>query len=165
MKYIAILLLFIRSFANAQQDSTYVDSAGTSIDTAVVAIDSTRIPQTIILKAKHLCFIKSCINTSDIPQRFLLFQSVASQLDSTDSPEQDIIVTVESGLIVDIFIALGQQQEYYSALYNQEMQTALMPQVTNPWLLARIQEIGQRNADERERRRLEGYQFFRSIKQ
>lgn len=128
-------------------------------------IDSTQIPQTITLKAKHLEFIKACISTNDIPDRVNLFNSIASQLDTTDNPNQNITVTVSSGLVVDVFDAMGQQSEYYSNAMNDSIQYALMPQLTNQWLINTLYQKHINNDNETERRRKQGFQYFKDIKQ
>lgn len=133
MKYTFFLLFSFASF--------FVKAQG---------VDSTQIPQTITLPQKYqvyvLGFNKGAWGTVDY---FNYINQVRAQMDSVNA-EKPIRVTVSSGLIRDLFQSMSYQPEGQATQYNENIQTLLGSQITNPWLGSAIYQIRQQNWNARD---------------
>jgi hypothetical protein len=115
-------------------------------------VDSTRIPQTITLQQKYhvycLGFNQGQWGQTDYINYLNDVRKVYSEVSDTVS----ISVTVPSSLVRDLFYSMSRQPEGEATQYNEEIQAALGPQITNPWLGAQVNSIVQGNWDARDAR-------------
>jgi hypothetical protein len=147
MKYILLLIFASLSlFASAQ-------------------VDSTQIPQTVTLTLKHMAYVKDCIGTSGESSYFKFYRQVATQIDTTTyNASQSITVTVTSAFVFAAYTAVAGQQERIANPINDEIKAALLPQLTNGWLLRQLQAYSIQNAAETSSKVQAGYNYFKSIK-
>jgi hypothetical protein len=108
-------------------------------------VDSTRIPQTMNLPQKYHVYVLGFNQGSWGAVDFINYiNQVRAQMDSVNM-EKSISVTVPSSLVRDVFQSMSRQPEGEATQYNENIQAALGPQITNPWLGAQVNSIVMRN--------------------
>jgi hypothetical protein len=116
-----------------------------SLHTMAQGVDSTRIPQTITLQQKyHIYCLGFNVGQWGQTDYINYINEVRKQLSETSDTVR-ITVTVPSSMIRDIFTSMSRQPEGEATQYNEEIQAALGPQITNPWLGAQVNSIVMRN--------------------
>lgn len=127
-KTILLLLIFISLGAMAQ------------------GVDSTRIPQTVSMPKVYHVYVLGFNQGSWGAVDFINYiNQVRSQMDSTTADTAIITVTVPSSMVRDIFSSMSRQPEGEATQYNEEIQAALTPQITNAWLGGAVQAIVAQN--------------------
>lgn len=148
MKQILILLLIVSSafISNAQ-------------------VDSAKIEQTITLSLDKICFIKNCIGNNGDPSYVKFYKQVSNQIDtSAYNASQQITVTVPSDFVITCYVAVSNVSERLSNPINDEISQSLLPQLSNPWLLLKLQAITVASAMQRASMIQSGFTYFKQIK-
>jgi hypothetical protein len=116
-----------------------------SLSASAQGVDSTRIPQTMTLAQKYHVYVLGFNTGSWGSVDFINYiNQVRSQMDSVNM-EKAITVTVPSSMVRDIFYSMSRQPEGEATQYNEEIQAALTPQITNAWLGGAVQAIVAQN--------------------
>lgn len=115
-------------------------------------VDSTRIPQTITLQQKYHVYCLGFNQGQWGQTDYINYLNDVRKAYSETSDTVRITVTVPSSLVRDLFYSMSRQPEGEATQYNEEIQAALGPQITNPWLGAAVNGIVQRNWDARDAR-------------
>jgi urease alpha subunit len=103
-------------------------------------VDSSQITQSITLTQDQHIYLIGFMGEIRSAEKIKYVNQVAGQYDATDSTKA-ITVTAPSSLIVRMYQTMTVLPEGVGYVYNNQIKDALMPQITNPWLGARIMEI------------------------
>lgn len=105
-------------------------------------IDSTQIKQTITIKQKYVLHFLSTMDWSNTDVINVLNQ-FRPQYDTAGKETSDKLITISthSGTFADGMQRLSQLPEGQATQYNEEMMTAIFPQLTNGWLINRMLQI------------------------
>lgn len=120
----------------------------------------------ITLKAKFHAFIIALTpDRGAIPFINYMIQVRAALVDNVYDPEQDISVSVEEGLVKDLYVTIGSQQERLTAADNAQIKNALIQQlsISNVELLQALADITNNNAEQTEFLRQGGVDLIKSI--
>jgi uncharacterized protein YbaP (TraB family) len=127
-----------------------------------VPIDSSRISQTITLSEnQHLYLIGSMTNI-DNADAFNYIRQVKTAYNAADTSIA-ISVTVPSQLVASLYQTMTVKAEGVTAVYNNDIKSALMPQITNPWLGTQLMMIAIENARQLNLILSRGKSFIESI--
>jgi hypothetical protein len=158
MKKIIILLLFVIPFISKAQDTTSVP-----VDTVFVPpIDSSRISQTITLSQLYHTYIIGFIGTVASVDNINYLNQLRGQYD-TSNMNKSITVTVPSYMIVNVYRQMAAQPEGQCSSYNNAILDALVPQISNSWLMNQIGAIRAANFAIRDAKVGAAEQFIMSI--
>lgn len=136
-QYLFLLLVFVSGLVNAQ------------------SVDSTRIPQTITLQQKYHSYLLGFARGSwGQPDMINYLNAYVAQRDSGNW-SKPITITVPSGLVRDLFQLMSSQPEGQSTQYNENINSVLGAQLTNPWLGAALYGIQKANWAARDARVVE----------
>jgi hypothetical protein len=103
-------------------------------------VDSSAIPQTIALSQDQHIYLIGFMGEIRSAEKIKYVNQVAAQYDSTDTAKV-ITVVAPSSLIVRMYQTMTVLPEGVGYIYNNAIKDALMPQITNAWLGARIMDI------------------------
>lgn len=127
-------------------------------------IDSTKIPQTVTLSLDKVCYIKQCLGNNGDVAYVKFYKQVSDQMDTVYNAAQPITLTVTSEFIVACYVAVSNTPERLGNPINDEISNALLPQLTNAWLLGRLQSITAQTVAQRAQMIQSGFQYFKQIK-
>jgi methyltransferase-like protein len=125
-------------------------------------VDSSRISQTIIVSEIQHIYIIGAMTSIDNADAFNYIKQVKAAYDPADTSKR-ITVTVSSQLIANIYQMMTAKAEGVTAVYNNDIKAALMPQITNAWLGTQLYQIAVENARQLNLILARGKNFIESI--
>lgn len=158
-KLIAIVSFFAFAISANAQFSNGVDST-------LVPVDSSKTQINIALKAEQHYLIIDFLPDVKSPRIADYVKQVVKQTDTVYNPSKMISVKSESALIPEVYELLSVQREGVTAQPNQDMKTALLPQLPGfTWIAKEIQRIDAQNAQLRQQRTMRGFEYCKNLKQ
>lgn len=142
-KILSVLVLSFTLLSSAfsqnpvKPDSTFVDSSSLSIN--------------ITLKAKHHFYSIGLMEgvQSDLRKANYIGQ-IAKQVTSLYDTSQLITVSVQAGLVKDLYVEIGTRQERLTTINNGEIKEALKPQLMTSqvgfWILGQLISVDTKNS-------------------
>lgn len=142
-KILSVLVLSFTLLSSAfsqnpvKPDSTFVDSSSLSIN--------------ITLKAKHHFYLIGLMEgvQSDLRKANYIGQ-IAKQVTSLYDTSQLITVSVQAGLVKDLYVEIGTRQERLTTINNGEIKEALKPQLMTSqvgfWILGQLISVDTKNS-------------------
>lgn len=119
----------------------------------------------VTLKARHHAWVVSLMPDRGAIEKTKYSNQVANALVVPVDTAQLITVTVSYGLIKELYLGIGSQQERLAADYNNEIKEVLVPQLANyPELIQAIINISLQNASETNILVNSGFDYLKAIK-
>jgi hypothetical protein len=107
-------------------------------------VDSSKITQSITLTQLHHTYLVGFFTDMNSAARINYVKQLRAVYD-VDSMAQNITVTAPSELILQVYLEMTNQREGVTSEYNNQIKEALMPQITNQWLVNELSAIIIRN--------------------
>jgi hypothetical protein len=125
-------------------------------------VDSSRITQTIDLSENKHMYLIGAMASIETADAYNYIKQVKTAYNPADTSKA-ITVTVSSQLVVNLYQLMTVKAEGVTAVYNNDIKMALMPQITNPWLGTQLYQIAAENARQLNLILARGKNFIESI--